>query len=301
MEPVFKGGKFINRYKITKTLTTKSPLHIGSGEMMIDAKRLPKADEEKDEVPKFSTVVTDARGRAYIPGSTIKGNLRMWLTQLFSDFALAIPNIPARDLQLQAFAEDLAKQKKQKHELHSLLRMTEYLFGSVLNEGKLEFWDAPMKEPPKLPREGAERAYSAYDQTRGTILLKSVAIDPVTGTAAKNKLFNYEVVPEGAQFALTVAGQNLNPDELGMLLFALDGFNSFIYPVTLGGMGSIGFGRFASGGPTISRLDHENFNQWLNKALEKGHAGYENLTPIAEAEQADLIVKFQERFKPRVK
>ena len=298
MEPTFKGGKFINRYKIAGTLTTLSPIHIGDGNMIRNPDRFIESD---DETPMFGTVMTDAEQRAYIPGSTLKGKLRSWLTQIFCDLSLACPNTSDRAIELKEIVEQIKDEKKTKKQIHDLLRMTEYLFGSAVNEGKLEFWDSLMQTPPQVPENHLGKDYSGYDLGRGTILLKSVAIDPVTGTAAKNKLFNYEVVPSGAQFSLTVAGQNLSKEELGMLLFALDGFNSFIYPVTLGAMGSIGFGRASFDWPQVFLINTDNFKQWLEDALQHGHAGYSNLPILSKSEQDALIEKFKAQFMTYIK
>lgn len=301
MEQTFKGGKFFNRYKITATLTAKSPIHVGDGSMVSDPARLaPSKEDQKDESWKFTTVMTDAQGRAYIPGSTLKGNLRSWLTQIFGDLSLAALNDPSRAKLLRDVADEIENEKKAKAKIHGTLNMTEYLFGSAINEGKLEIWDAYMQTPPPYPNTGGPKASAGYDQTRGTILLKSVAIDPVSGTAEKNKLFNYEVVPEGARFELNISGQNLTPEELGMLLFAIDGFNSKIYPVTLGAMGSIGFGRVNTNNLLIFRLDEGNFDQWLKGALANGHAGYENLPVLTKTEQEKKIEEFTKQFSAKL-
>ncbi|MDM8539455.1 RAMP superfamily CRISPR-associated protein [Desulfococcaceae bacterium HSG9] len=299
MEQSFKGGTFINRYKITGTLKTISPLHIGNGDMIADEKRLPQSDERKKEKAHlFTTVITGCDKRAYIPGSTLKGNLRSWLTQIFCDLSLACVNTSKRALDLKKFAEEL---KDKKTKIGEQLKMTEYLFGSTVNAGKLEFWDAPMAAPPNIPAGHSPLAYSRFDSDRGTLIMKSVAIDPVTGTAAKNKLFNYEVVPRGAAFSLTVSGQNLTNAEMGMLLFALDGFNSFIWPVTLGGMGSVGFGRFTFNMKQISYLNGSNYSAWMEGALREGHAGYTKLPLLSEEEQEEYIEKFKSRFISRIK
>ncbi|WP_435548578.1 RAMP superfamily CRISPR-associated protein [Desulfobacterium sp. N47] len=286
----FKGGSFLNRYRITGILKTISHLNIGDG--LMDSNELRVKQKEGEDVPKFSTVMTDYRNRAYIPGTTIKGNLRCWLEQIFSDLMLTTINTPKRAEDLQ----DLFKKNKNSNIiLHDFLQKGEYLFGSSVNEGKLEFWDAPMNTPPPI-NQNQTLAYSGYDQTRGTILLKSVAIDPETGTAAKNRLFNYEVVPQGMTFEITVCGQNLLPDELGMLLFALDGFNSEIYPVTLGAMGGVGFGRCRFSIKEIFYLDKNNYEAWIQSAIQSGHAGYNGLPKLAKEEQEKMIEDFRKSF-----
>ncbi len=286
----FKGGSLVNRYKITGTLTTRSPLHIGDGGMMSDPSRLTLEDDNGGEV-KFTTVVTDVRDRAYIPGSTLKGNMRAWATQIFTPLDLACVN----DGKRAATLRDAINDKRSPG-----LTLAERLFGSAVNEGKLEFWDAPMLNPPQISQD-QRKVYLAYDGTRGTIILKSVAIDPATGTAAEKKLYNYEVVPEGAKFKLTISGQNLSDEELGMLIFTLEGFNSEIYPVTLGAMRSIGFGRFSFDMQAIYCLNQENLTDWLDKAIQSGHAGYEGLKQLSQEEQGEKIKNFKEKFSSAIK
>ena len=296
----FKGGPFINRYRIDCKLLTLSPLHIGDGEMDSNPSRLPRPDG-MDRDPKFSTVVTNIKSGAYIPGSTIKGNLRAWLEQIFSGLnsRLAQINDTARSAALLKIAE--SKENGESGALTSELKTTEYLFGSHANEGKLEFWDAPMASVPALPRGRTSAAYCGYDATRGTILLKSVAIDPVKGTAAKNKLFNYEVVPEGVGFDLTVVGQNLLDEEIGMLLFALKGVNSFIHPVTLGAMAGVGFGRFSLKIKDVYTLNKSRFDKWVEEAIKTGHAGYASLPKLEKEEKEKRIEDFKNSFLSTIK
>ncbi len=291
----FKGGEFINRYKIIGALTTLSPLHIGDGGMVEDPRRFPAQElNSEDGTPRFTTVATDAGGCAYIPGSSLKGGLRGWLNQVFADmFKLGPPNTPQRALDLQKFAVD---NQHNKNMIRNELRMIEFLFGTGLNAGKLEFWDAPMQTKPALPSDQSAIAYGGYDPVRGTTILKAVAIDPRTGAAAANKLYNYEVVPKGAQFEITVCGQNLEEDELGMLFFALEGFNSFIYPVTLGAMGGIGYGRFSFESKQIRFLDKDNFQDWMKDAVKTGHGGYAELPLLSETDRQNRIQCFKSQF-----
>lgn len=289
----FKGGDFQNRYKIVGTLTTLSPLHIGDGEMDKNQERL----SGKDDVPEFQTVARDVGGHAYIPGSTLKGCLRSWLSQIFSGIGLAHVNTAGRAKGLQ---KHLEAHKGQGDSLHQVLTTLEYLFGSNMNEGKLEFWDAGMVTPPPLPAGSRSIDYCGYSESRGTIVLKSVAINPETGTAAENRLFNYEVVPKGACFTLTVCGQNLFAEELGMLLFALEGFNSIIYPVTLGGMTGVGFGCFKFVLQDVHCLNEGNLKNWIEEAVKTGHAGYTSIPVIEKKDLQDALTRFGQSFLARV-
>lgn len=293
----FKGGKLDNRYKLTATLTLKSPLHIGDGESTTDTVRLPKTKKMTDP-PEFSTVMTDYHSRAYIPASTLKGKLRSWLAQIFTSLELAATNNSDREKQLRQHWDQCVKDNNTE-KIYDTLKLSEYLFGSGLNEGKLEFQDALMISP--LPdNAGNSQALAGYDAQRGTMILKNVAINPETGTAAKHKLYHYEAVPAGARFGLTVTGQNLSNTELGMLMFALEGFNSQIYPVTLGAMSGIGFGRAQVQWDSIYRLDKDNLNAWLKSAVASGHAGYAELAELPAQESQKCMDAFRSAFLEKI-
>lgn len=287
----------MNRYKITGSLTLLSPLHIGDGEMDIDENRLPKP-KNGDKSIKFSKVMLDFTGRAYIPGSTLKGVLRSWLSQIFTWLDLSKINTIYREDDLKKIWEDLVK-KDQQMNIHNSLKLSEYLFGTGINEGKLEFEDAFMAFPPKKSHVPSS-LFAGYDSLRGTMILKGVAIDPETGTASDKKLFNYEAVPSGTIFNLTVNGQNLHEVELGMLLFALEGFNSQIYPITLGAMSGIGFGRSSFKRNSIYCLDQKNIKAWLDSAIETGHAGYEGLDKLDEKTCQERVDDFKKAFKKKL-
>jgi CRISPR/Cas system CSM-associated protein Csm3 (group 7 of RAMP superfamily) len=266
--------------------------------MITNKDRLPRTDKMESD-PKFNSVMVDDRATAYIPGSTLKGNMRAWITQLFTDMngqSLACANDPARSDEIRSLFDvnGIVDLRKAKENLRRELKMIEFLFGSAANEGKLEFWDCPMISTPQVEKEKLQ-AYSGYDNQRGTMVMKSVAIDIKKGVAAKNKLYNFEVVPRGAGFNVTVSGQNLDDDELGMLLFALQGFNSFIFPLTLGAMGGIGFGRFRFDLSNIYCLDKSNYQGWVQSAIMDGHAGYSDI-PDLKDKFAQKLKEFKQAF-----
>ena len=296
----FKGGPFENRYKLTGILTLKSALHIGDGDMKKGDGRLPEPKPGED-IPKYSSVMTDINGRAFIPGSTIKGNLRAWLEQIFTSFDLAATNDTGRENTLRSRWDDCVK-RNNTSAIHATLRLrlTEYMFGSGINEGKMEFEDALMLQQPANIDAKNLAALPGYDDRRGTMMLKGVAIDPRSGTAAKNKLYNFEASPRGARFRVTVTGQNLSDAELGMTLFALEGFNSEIYPVTIGAMGGIGFGRAAFEVESLFCLNKENLKMWLESAIENGHAGYTGLVPLSPENRKAHIATFRNAFKEKI-
>ena len=291
----FKGGTFINRYRIEGTLTTQSPLHIGDG----NREKKPARFSDTEETPEYSTVIKDIRGRAYIPGSSLKGTMRSWTSQLFTMLGLSEINTQTRGDALNKLSTLKDNLKDNFKALKKELKIAEFLFGSTANEGKLEFWDAPMQTPPAIGKNEV-LSHAGYDAQSGTILFKSVAIDPATGTAADKKLYNYEAVPKGASFKITICAQNLIASELGMLLFALDGFNSVIYPLTLGAMAGIGYGRCSFAINTVYSLDQDNLEDWLGNALNTGHAGYNGLSELDAGQRQALVEKAKTEFSKKI-
>ena len=69
---------FKRRWLIVGTLTTLTPLHIGSGEI---ADRKGPVNETTKEPVKISGIASNKDSKPYLPGSTLKGNLRAWASE----------------------------------------------------------------------------------------------------------------------------------------------------------------------------------------------------------------------------
>lgn len=253
-----KGGSFKNRYLIRGTLTAKSPLHIGSG---ADTTRDGMVDD-KDEYLKISAVVVDAENRPYIPGSSLRGALRCWLSESFKE----------EDREHGAL-DKVLKDLKSSEIAGETTRM-ERLFGSTYAEGKAEVWDAQcLSRPTTL----TNARLSGWHKERVTYVAKSVAINPETGTAYDKKLYNFELVPEGAKFSFTITAQNLSNEEAGLLIIAVEGFNDKENPIVLGSMTKRGFGLFSCALDGIWRLDKTNIDTWKKHILNDNLAGYDSI------------------------
>ena len=104
-EFVLKGDEFLNRYRIEGTLTTTSPLHIGTGEARTES--LPEDQSRPDEEHHVDEIARDWRGLPYLPGSALRGVLRHYLWHIFHGFGRAIapdPNQAAPENQEKAIA-----------------------------------------------------------------------------------------------------------------------------------------------------------------------------------------------------
>lgn len=271
----YKGGKFINRIKITGILETVSPLHVGSGEETIE---ILEDNSEK----KTTRIITDFDEKPVIPGSAIKGSMRHWLENLLRSAS------PVSELigNPEIIKELTGEENNFDDLLAGELKPFDSAFGSKHHESKLEFWDAHCITE-------ADGSFNPnclhWDPKRLIYRQVSVAINPATGTAAEHLLYDFEVVPAGVRFNLTICGQNITDEELGLLLMGLNGFNSQIFPLTLGAMEARGFGRFKFTFDKIYRLEKEHVNNWLQDILNKDDAGYNSIPEIDGNEREKCI------------
>ena len=186
-----------------------------------------------------STVITDGSKKPYIPGSSLKGVMRQWSKDMYGETAA-----------------------------------WDNLFGSQDAEGKLEAWDAECESTSITP---SNSHLSGWNQERLTYVAKSVAIDPESGTAAEHKLYNFELVPIGAQFKVTFTAQNLSDEEAGLLNATLNGFNDKAAPIVLGSMTKRGFGQFRMDNITVYRLDSNRLDDWKKHISSMNTAGYNTI------------------------
>lgn len=176
---------FRNRWRISGTLTTTSALHIGSGRPTERA----QIKDQHGRACEINAVAADCHGAAYIPGSTLKGNLRGWLEQNGADPTLAERVFGVMDT-----------------------NNPERRWG-----GKAEFTDAFFARDTVSSRP----ALRWWDGARKTCVAPGVAIDPHTRTADDEKLFYHEFVPPGVEFNVEIGGRDLEDPEVDLLLAGL--------------------------------------------------------------------------------
>jgi CRISPR/Cas system CSM-associated protein Csm3 (group 7 of RAMP superfamily) len=251
---------FENRWRITGKITTRSPLVIGNGETTkrtLLFEGLPGGDQQLVEI---NAVATDHRGRAYVPGTTIKGCLRSWLSR---------KGVLKDDIE-RVFGSEDTQQPDESQQPN-------------LRGGRAEFWDAPARDDLQLPAD----PIPYWCDTRLTGVASAVAIERQRRTAAAKKLLHYEFVPPGVSFDVSITGQDLSPKDVGLLLFALEG----VRPdepdaVTFGAEAVNGFGRCAWELPVVTRItpDPGEIQSWLGA----GHVGYGGLPPVTPEVWAEI-------------
>lgn len=294
-----KGDAFSNRYRITGTLTTLSPLHIGTGEerpMEFSSEdERNKFVEKVGKIPNISTIITDHRGKPLIPGSTLRGVLRNWMLTVLEGIGKEWAKELSDDEKKHLLDSDQAKQI---HEVKEKFSLLELIFGTSFNSGKVEVWDAICRTSDI---QSMDDNLLGWDGSRLTYVDTSVAIDPARGTAMDKLLYKADIVPPGVEFELNLAAQNLSDEELGLLLLALEGFNSQIFPIQVGARGGRGYGRMEFKMEAIYRLEQDGVKEWIKNALQAEGtdttlSGYFGLPKLTEAEQKQKIKDVKDKL-----
>lgn len=211
-------SRFTSRFDYAGTLTFTTAHRIGAA---------ASADPTEPNLPLLRT----ADGRPYIPGSSFKGALRSYTEAVLRTFDTALACNPLIDdercldkKQVRTIKQDPALtdvQKDQKLRDDSCLVCK--VFGNSVIAAKVLIKDL-MVVPESFHRV----------QVRD-----GVAIDRDT-LAVGHGPFQFETVPAGARFELTIAAENVDPGELGLLMIGLEAFRRG--DIQLGGIKSRGLG-----------------------------------------------------------
>jgi CRISPR-associated RAMP protein (TIGR02581 family) len=188
------------RTRFKGVLRTESGLHVGSG----------SGSAQTD-----ATVLRHDDGRPFIPGSSLKGSLRAHIARLAQAPALAEVGttsclLYADDLEATTAPDcpspgwvDSGKDATQADEQDfGALCHTCTLFGSPILAGKIRIPDLDVTGDTRR-RQGEIRDGVGIDRDRGK------AVDSVK--------FDYEVVPAGTTFGFSLAVENPDDVELGLL------------------------------------------------------------------------------------
>ncbi len=291
MSAGLKGGTFTNRYVFKAQLKASSPLHIGSGIMI---ERVGLVDE-KNKPLQISGIVVDGGNKPYIPGSSLRGAMRDWLREVWGE---ADRENDELNKAISPLIDAAKKNNANSAEIAGIIaankKRMELLFGSAFAEGKLEVWEARCVSNVDTP---TNNLLSRWGKDRLTYVAKSVAINPETGTAEDKKLYNFELVPEGTCFNITLTAQNLSDDEVALILHALDGFEHPTLPLAIGAMTKRGFGRFSLDSLDVYRLVKNDIKTWKELCARDNLAGYESICREEFKIKNDEIAKLKELVK----
>ena len=242
--------RFGKKVKIEGIITFETAFHIGSG--------------KEGELSTHMGVLIDPDGRPILPGSTLKGSFRASSERLSSYLGLtacllddSLSEIPCftgisdpqvRKTKYEAFKTLRTEAKKLvwiRNETCDICR----LFGSPLqasriffSDGKLADWDAALQ------------------------IRDGVCIDRDAGTARHGAKYDFEVVPPGAQFAITIDLENPEESELALVGAVLTEWQQGF---RLGGFTSRGLGRARLGGTSIQQVNFDDTTQLKSYLLRR--------------------------------
>lgn len=238
--------KFDTRWRIEGFLTATTSFHIGTGEDASGQRRrvpmVPDTDGADSKRARVASVAIDHRGKPYIPGTALKGNLRSWLRSHLPDERELIDAVFGRE---SDSSDDGTGGKVEFRDA----------FAAGLSA---EYHDAG---DPGQPARGRHVPY--WDPDRLTGVTASVAIDRRTTTADDKKLFHEEYVPPQAGFQVVITGQDLGARDVALILRALQGFNDASDSVRLGAGGHDGWGRFRWERTALKRLNKSDVASWI--------------------------------------
>lgn len=188
-----------------------------------------------------SACAVDINGRAYLPGTTIKGRLR-------------------------SLAERLQ------------LETTQDLFGSPDPKaedsvgGKIIFFDSHIAHDSTSLTAAEAQNLPHWSQKRHTAVSAGVTINRQTRTAADQRLFHQEFVPCGTSFHLRLAGVEMVENEVIELLRLLEYFNLKHDGAGLGASISDSWGRFQWKLTSLKTLDDDQLLNWITESMDRGSA-----------------------------
>lgn len=216
---------FKNRLELQGTLKTITALRISQG-------------RSTEPIGSDLPVVKDALGKPFIPGASFKGALRSRL----ESFLRGVDPILAEDpnqlvssdrmTRIREIKDDIEKRQDKINKDEELTKqllaqtdLTSQLFGSPWIASKFQVRDLTVN---------TETWFGQYQERDG------VSIDRDTETAADGRLYDFQVVPAGTEFAFRAVVENAKEIELGLLMIGLHQFETEQIP--LGGGRSRGLG-----------------------------------------------------------
>jgi len=208
-----------------------TPLHIGSGK--------PEVEIGEIDMP----VLTDPSEQPYIPGSSLKGRVRMEAERIAREKGISICTPPD--------VKNMCGSTKSGVNNFCICCKIFGTAGTVSVASKVKFRDAyPLDKVKTL----LERTGTAIDREKGSVY--------------KHALYTIQAVPAGTKFNLEIVAENLADDELKLLLAALKS----VEDSALGGSSTRGFGKVRF---NIESVTERTAKFYLGEEAEKVFSGEE--------------------------
>lgn len=246
--------RFQQRWFISGAVTTATPLHVGDGGHTARA-GLTGADGGAVEI---ASVATDCDGRAYIPGTAIKGWLRRSLARIDAAGADGLLGSPDR------------------------------------GGARVSCWDArALDQSPVFAQ-----APPYWDPVRLTGVLGSTAIDRRLGAALEGNLAHAEYVPAGVSFSVQMLVTALDDwregatdqDALALLLAACNlADSSSTEPEHIGAEEAQGWGIVSWSLADVTSFDQKDLKTWLAQPSANRPVGARMI--VSSVDRAPLLSK----------
>lgn len=232
---------FKNKVQIKGTLTFETAFHIGSG--------------KEGELATNMGVLIDQDGRPILPGSTLKGNFRSLAERLSAYLGLSACLLDnglsgdgcftglsdqERNPKYEVFKELKTEDAKLKW-LHKNTCDICRLFGSPLHASHIFFSDGVL-----------------INWSNALQIRDGVCIDRDSETARHGAKYDFEVVPAGAVFTITIELENPADKELALVGAVLTEWESGF---RIGGFTSRGLGRVRLEDKTVRQVDYTDPDQ----------------------------------------
>jgi CRISPR-associated protein Csm3 len=221
---------FRNRYLISGILELENPMHVGRGASL-------------EPIGTDMPVIIDQQGRPLIPGSSVKGVLRSETERILRTLNIQQKKIDGKLLRACVSSDqcpNLSREERDElvrkctkdgeldeeefaEEIFSRLCTACELFGSGDSASHVMIQDM-----------------SLSSKRIRTELRDGVAIDRDTGTARSGALFDFEIVPAGAEFAFEAILENVEDWQVGLFGIVLKLWERG--EIAIGGKTSIGMG-----------------------------------------------------------
>lgn len=227
---------FFRKVAISGILRFETAFHIGSG--------------REGELAADMGILREPDGRPILPGSSLKGNFRAFAERLsgYLGFTACLLGAGAPDVKCvgdenyRKSVYDEFKKLKREHEKLAWIEDKTCgickLFGSPLQASRIFFSDG------RLIRGG-----------HSVEIRDGVCIDRDTETARPGAKYDFEVVPAGAEFQVSIDLENPENEELGLIAAVLAEWeNGF----RLGGFTSRGLGKVLLTNTTVRQINYND-------------------------------------------